>query len=160
MPLYLCRWPNGDLSAVQSKDKDDAIWLLDEVGSASPEYLTRCPNFMVHFRLREIADPDVGLALSLELENFGEECLEAIDRLYPKLSTAFAQDEEDEALHRAAVNAALAEERKKRETTEGISTEDIDLVRRVLAQRHQAAAKAEIEESEKQNASRTRRNPK
>jgi hypothetical protein len=34
MPLYLCRWPNGDCSVVWARNKEDAIVELDQVGNA------------------------------------------------------------------------------------------------------------------------------
>lgn len=34
MPLYLCRWPNGDCSVVWARNKQDAIAELDQVGNA------------------------------------------------------------------------------------------------------------------------------
>jgi hypothetical protein len=160
MPLYLCRWPNGDLSAVQSKDKDDAIWLLDEVGSARPAYLSRCSDFMVHFRLSEIADPEVGeAALLLELEDFGEDCIRAINGLYPKLSAAFARDEADEASYRAGVNAALAEERIKPETTKILPRKTLHSLSAPSLDDTEQQPAAEIEKSGKQNASRARTKP-
>ena len=40
MPVYICRWPNGDFSIVSAVNKQRAIELLDEVGNAegSPSY--------------------------------------------------------------------------------------------------------------------------
>ena len=34
MPLFLCRWPNGDCSVVWASNKEDAIVELDQVGKA------------------------------------------------------------------------------------------------------------------------------
>ena len=34
MPLFICRWQNGDFSAVSASSKAAAIELLDEVGNA------------------------------------------------------------------------------------------------------------------------------
>jgi hypothetical protein len=34
MPLYLCRWPNGDCSVVWARNREDAIGELDQVGNA------------------------------------------------------------------------------------------------------------------------------
>lgn len=34
MPLFLCRWPNGDCSVVLARTKEDAIIELDQVGNA------------------------------------------------------------------------------------------------------------------------------
>jgi len=37
MRIFLCRWPNGDVSIVSAPNKDDAIVALDEFTSASQE---------------------------------------------------------------------------------------------------------------------------
>ncbi len=34
MAVFLCRWPNGDISIVSARNKDDAIVKLDEIGNA------------------------------------------------------------------------------------------------------------------------------
>ena len=34
MPLFLCRWENGDCSFVVAPTKDTAIQYLDEIGNA------------------------------------------------------------------------------------------------------------------------------
>jgi hypothetical protein len=34
MPIFLCRWPNGDVSIVSAPNKDDAIEALDEFDNA------------------------------------------------------------------------------------------------------------------------------
>jgi hypothetical protein len=52
MPLYICRWQNGDFSAVSAASKADAIELLDEVGNADVCELFTVKNFMVHFHLK------------------------------------------------------------------------------------------------------------
>jgi hypothetical protein len=52
MPLYICRWQNGDFSAASAATKTDAIALLDEVGNAEVCELFTVKNFMVHFRLK------------------------------------------------------------------------------------------------------------
>jgi hypothetical protein len=39
MPLFLCRWPNGDCSIVLARTREDAIVELDQVGNAED-----CPN--------------------------------------------------------------------------------------------------------------------
>lgn len=47
--LYRCAWPNGSVSVVLARDKDEAVFLLDEWGSAEPEWLTVLDTFMVDF---------------------------------------------------------------------------------------------------------------
>ncbi len=53
MPLFICRWQNGDFSAVSAASKKDTIELLDEVGNAETCELFTMKIFMVHFRLKQ-----------------------------------------------------------------------------------------------------------
>ena len=88
MPVYICRWPNGDFSAVSATDRDQAIYLLDEVDNADRAEVFRAPsNFMVHFRLIDkVRDPQE--FWPVELEGFGEATNELAGRLYPKYHEA------------------------------------------------------------------------
>ena len=63
MPLYLCRWPNGDCSFVFALYKGEAIERLDEVGNAEGCPLIPFHEFMAHLGLT-----DTGEA---EFEEFG-----------------------------------------------------------------------------------------
>lgn len=50
MPLYLCRWPNGDFSIADAEDEIAAIILFDEAGDIIGTVITPLgPGFMVHF---------------------------------------------------------------------------------------------------------------
>jgi hypothetical protein len=83
MPVYICRWQNGDFSAVSASSRAEAIELLDEVGNAEVCELFAVKNFMVHFRLKDEAD-DVGEMAPVELEGFGEGTEGVLcDRVYP-----------------------------------------------------------------------------
>ena len=53
MPMFMCRWPNGDLSFVSARTKQDAIVMLDEWDNAELAELRRVPDFMVDFRLND-----------------------------------------------------------------------------------------------------------
>jgi hypothetical protein len=53
MPLYVCRWQNGDFSVVQANNKEHAIEMLDEVANAEGYPLYAIIDFMVHFRLTD-----------------------------------------------------------------------------------------------------------
>lgn len=53
MPLFLCRWPNGDCSVVWAPRKEDAIVELDQVGNAEACTITQVCSFQVHFVLNE-----------------------------------------------------------------------------------------------------------
>jgi hypothetical protein len=125
MPLFICRWQNGDFSAVSASSKKNAIELLDEVGNAETCELFTAKNFMVHFRLKQQTD-DIDDFLPVELEGLGETTEEVLcSRLYPvyfKASITESEnwldsDEEDSeekmeaALH--GLNAALVKERTR-----------------------------------------------
>ena len=125
MPLYICRWQNGDFSAVSASSKKDAIELLDEVGNAETCELFTMKTFMVHFRLKQQTD-ELGDFVPVELEGFGETFGEVLcSRLYPVYFNAsitegenwLDSDEEDseEKMEVAlrGVNEALAKERTR-----------------------------------------------
>jgi hypothetical protein len=64
MPVFLCRWQNGDFSVVKAINKDQAIEFLDEVGNAEDCTITPLKDFMVHFKLADDAE--------FVLESYGE----------------------------------------------------------------------------------------
>jgi hypothetical protein len=75
----MCRWPNGDLSFVSARSKEDAIIMLDEWGNAELEELKQIQDFMVDFRLTD--DNELGF------HAFGELVLDDIwERAYPVLA--------------------------------------------------------------------------
>ena len=81
MPIFMCRWPNGDLSFVSSRSREDAIVLLDEWGNAEEAELRRVQDFIVDFRLTDDGE--------LELQVFGENSEDDIrNRAFPVLSKA------------------------------------------------------------------------
>ena len=89
MAIYLCRWPNGDFSIVSAKTKADAIELLDEWGNAEQAFLSRMPDCMFDFRLRDDG--------RIELVDIGESTHDCImETCYPELDKAFASAEWDE----------------------------------------------------------------
>ena len=63
MPIYMCRWPNGDFSFVLAANQQEAVETLDEIDNAEGCPLSVVEEFMVHFRLEEDG--------SFELEGFG-----------------------------------------------------------------------------------------
>ena len=50
MPLFLCRWPNGDCSVVRARTRIEAVRRLDEVGNAETCPLTQLHNLQLHSR--------------------------------------------------------------------------------------------------------------
>ena len=64
VPVFMCRWPNGDLSFVAAASKDDAIVMLDELDNAELAELKQVQDFMIDFRLTDTGE--------LEFQGFGE----------------------------------------------------------------------------------------
>ena len=78
MPLYLCRWPNSDVSVVQARNKTEAIIRLDEFANAEDAQISRLTDFLVDFHLN-----DEG---RLEFGTFGEATEDEImETAYPEL---------------------------------------------------------------------------
>src|SRR5689334_712590 len=46
MSMFMCRWPNGDLSFVHAPSKEEAIIALDEWDNAELAEITRVSDFM------------------------------------------------------------------------------------------------------------------
>lgn len=114
MPVYLCRWPNGDTSLVSAPTKPDALVLLDEVGDAEEAMLTVVPDAMVHLRL--------GKRGGLSIDGFGHTTRSALMDAYPVLEELydqlFAEDdlfdiESPNADQRTRIAAAVEAERKR-----------------------------------------------
>ena len=83
MPLFTCRWQNGDFSAVSAASRDEAMELLDEAGNADVADLFTVKNFMVHFQLKTEAD-NMEEPVPVELEGFGDGTYEMLcERVYP-----------------------------------------------------------------------------
>ena len=114
MPLYLCRWPNGDCSVVWARNKEDAIVELDQVGNAEGCPITQLRQFQVHFRFT-----DEG---KLEYESLGEGTSEQLFALaYPELVQTLDEvygerDRNQEAFtpeQQARIQAAIEQERQR-----------------------------------------------
>jgi hypothetical protein len=88
MPLFICRWQNGDFSAVSAASREEAMELLDEVGNADVADLFTAKRFMVHFHLKKHVDTLEEL-VPVDLEGFGEETYDTLrERIYPVYSKA------------------------------------------------------------------------
>ncbi|MEE8350194.1 MAG: hypothetical protein V3R94_11525 [Acidobacteriota bacterium] len=77
MPMYMCRWPNGDFSFVSAPNKQEAVAKLDEIDNAEGCPFSVVEDLMVHIRLEEDG--------TFELEGFGEVTEEVIWKEYPLL---------------------------------------------------------------------------
>ena len=81
MPVYMCRWENGEVSFVSARSKRDACLLLDEFAAVEPEDLHEVENFMLGFALSD----DGGVVLS----DLGEATREFFEeKIYPVLYQA------------------------------------------------------------------------
>lgn len=88
MPLFICRWQNGDFSAVNASSREEAIELLDEVGNADVAEVFTAKRFMVHFQLKKQVD-NVEEPVPVDFEGFGEETYDTLcERIYPVYSKA------------------------------------------------------------------------
>ena len=108
MPMYVCRWPNGDCSVVLARTKQDAIIKLDEVENAEGCPLIRLSDCQIHFHLTDEGQ--------LELESFGEETESGIWRFcYPLLDGALPEKNTDDwsASEREAVHQSVRQERDR-----------------------------------------------
>ena len=106
MPMYLCRWPNGDCSVVQAQTKQAAIIKLDELDNAEGCPLIRLEECQIHFRLKG----------QLELQSLGEETESGIWRFgYPLLDGVLPEKNADEwsESEREAVHQAVGQERDR-----------------------------------------------
>ena len=125
MPLFLCRWPNGDCSVVLARTKDDAIIELDQVGNAEGCPITQVRTFQIHFTLTDQGE--------LALERFGEGTKEGlVSFAYPLLESALADAycgggfESFESLppnRRAVIARAVEQERSRLDREETATTE-------------------------------------
>jgi hypothetical protein len=114
MPIFLCRWPNGDVSIVSARNKDDAIVALDEFDNADHAYISQLrEQFLVDFRLNDDGN--------LELNEFGESTLnEIMEEAFPELEKT---QSEDPAVIRQAVELERTRLWGKKKKTKQAKTE-------------------------------------
>jgi hypothetical protein len=125
MPLFLCRWPNGDCSVVWARNKEEAILELDQVGNAEGCPVAPMRTFQAHFTLtdrRELVVDGLG-------EGTREEILEGV---YPVLDQALSDAYDGDAYdcyeklpkaRRAAIARAVEQERNRIDVDETRTTE-------------------------------------
>jgi hypothetical protein len=110
MPLYMCRWENGDVSFVWAANKGAAVEALDEVANAEGCPIILIRDFMAHFGFTDEGE--------LELQGFGEVAEnEIFDKAYPLLEQAIMDAPDDfsrDTLEgRALKREAVAQERER-----------------------------------------------
>ena len=100
MPLFLCRWPNGDCSIVLARNETEAIERLDEVGNAEGCPITRLRGLQVHFSLTDGGE--------LSVTGLGDDTRsDVFEFCYPLLDSVLGTDDE------AAIRDAVAKERER-----------------------------------------------
>jgi hypothetical protein len=81
MPLFLCRWQNGDVAFACGAEKADAIGLIDlELDYPEDWQLTKVDEFLLDLRLTDEGE--------FEIDFIGEALDEALDKAYPILAAA------------------------------------------------------------------------
>ena len=116
MPLFLCRWSNGECSVVWARNQEDAIVELDQVANAEGCPIRQVETFQVHFALTDRGE--------LVLDGFGEGTKEEmLSFAYPLLDKALEDacgDADYDGVYeslsvdrRAAIAHAVAQERSR-----------------------------------------------
>lgn len=111
MPLFMCRWENGDCSFVAAPNRKAGIEYLDEIGNADGSRLTTIRDFIVHFELTPKG--------KLRFHTFGELAQRAIyEKAYPLLdellhSGRLTDPAAPTARDRAEIRAMVAKEQER-----------------------------------------------
>ena len=95
MPVFVCRWQNGDFSAASARSREEAVELLAEVGDAATCELFTTDNFMVHFHIKSHVD-DFEEMLPVNFGSFGEQTHRMLcERMYPAYCAAISEIDKD-----------------------------------------------------------------
>ena len=95
MPVFICRWQNGDFSAASARSTEEAIEMLAEVGDAKTCGVFSTENFMVHFHIKNDAD-DFEEMLPVKFGGFGEQTHRMLcERMYPTYCAAISEIDKD-----------------------------------------------------------------
>ena len=89
MKVFLCRWPGGDLSIVGARNREEAVFILDEFDDASDAELIESKSLLIDFKLDDNGH--------LELNNWGEDIYALIwEKAYPLIEQARMNSHDDE----------------------------------------------------------------
>jgi hypothetical protein len=101
MKVFLCRWQNGDLSIVGARDREEAIFILDELADATDAEFFETKDLLINLALN-----DNGHLELHDREPFGEEFGDIVyDNAYPLLVQARRDSEDEEDDFAEAVKA-------------------------------------------------------
>jgi hypothetical protein len=131
MNVYLCRWPNGDLSLVYGQTLKEVFDTLDEIDDPDGCEMVRIKQGAVHFHLSDEGQ--------INFESLSERLLDDLDKVYPVLDDvrtalldAGVQPESEEWQQK--LREGVRKERARELTQHNLSTFDLvygDDVRRV-----------------------------
>lgn len=135
--MFMCRWPNGDVSFVHAPRKEDAIIALDEWDNAELAEITRVSDFMVDFRLNAEGE--------LELQEFGEAVNDHIwEKAFPLLTearrTALADGDEPTKAGKPMIREAVQQEKERLVGKKRLKTADTELGKSIQKQTGAPAA--------------------
>src|SRR5215813_12987212 len=111
MPVFLCRWPNGDVSLVGARNKREALYYLDELANAEEADLFRLDRFLVDFKLQDDG--------SLVFNQLGEDTdAQIMQKAYPELDKTLLSDDlnglqENDPKYQAMIRQAVEVERHR-----------------------------------------------
>lgn len=95
MPLFICRWPNGDFSAASAASREKAFEMFSELGNASLGEVFGVDDFMVHFTIKSKADNFEDM-LPVRFAGFGEQTHRMLcERMYPAYCSAISEIDKD-----------------------------------------------------------------
>jgi hypothetical protein len=137
MSMFMCRWPNGDLSFVHAPSKEEAIIALDEWDNAELAEITRVSDFMVDFRLNVEGD--------LELQAIGEALHDHIwEKAFPLLAearlTTLADGDEPTNAGKEMIRKAVQKEKERLAGKKRLKTADTELGKPIQSQTGAPAA--------------------
>jgi stress response protein YsnF len=131
MSIFMCRWPNGDLSYVHAPSKEDAIIALDQWDNAELAEITRVSDFMVDFRLNSEGE--------LELQEFGEALNDHVwGKAFPILTearrVALADGDEPTNAGKEMIHKAVQQEKERLVGKKRLKTADTELGKSIQKQ--------------------------
>jgi hypothetical protein len=137
MSMFMCRWPNGDLSFVHAPSKEEAIIALDEWDNAELAEITRVSDFMVDFRLNAEGD--------LELQAIGEALQDYIwEKAFPLLAeargAALVDGDEPTNAGKEVIRKAVQKEKQRLAGKKHLKTADTELGKSIQSQTGAPAA--------------------
>lgn len=97
MSIYLCRWPNGDISLVSGSNRLTLDEVLDEVGNPDGAEMIRIKHpVAVHLRFKSDISMCETITECLEFDCIDERSYWELCSAYPVLSEAFRKEDATE----------------------------------------------------------------